>query len=362
MKMLLHYRINRTLLLKTAALILAVVITALSFASCAEKKDELPTAFEYEGYKIDSGLYAYILSSKKTDFLYLLSEYQISQSGYSTVLDNEQFWATVPDSEDERDYAARVTADITDYCKRIVVTLALCDKYGIKCDDETYVSEIDQAMLDNENEFGGEAQLNKFLLKYGMLAEDLESYFYMEYKIYALQEHLYGSEGKQKIASTEVAKLFEETYVKVKNVYLPYSDSNDETVKAETLANAQALIAELEAGTKDMDTEYKETEDSLYEYYPDGWLFKVGETYEAFEKAAFEAEVGDYFTVTSAAGVYVVKKEKLTSSDLENYYSTVEETLIADAYYEYVSQYYSSVYVNNGEISKYDIVTAETFN
>ena len=175
--------------------------------------------------ELKSGLYGFILSDKKTDFLYLLSQYQENASSQITVMDNESFWNTVPDKEDGRTYKELVEADIMTYCKRLVITKVLCKKYGISVlKNEDTKKEIEDSVQKHINAYGDETSLNSFLYRFGITADDLFDYYEMQYLVQALENYYYGDNGKTPIDSSLITEKFLAEWAKVKYIFLSYSE------------------------------------------------------------------------------------------------------------------------------------------
>ena len=57
-------------------------------------------------------------------------------------------------------------------------------------------------------------------------------------------------------------------------------------------------------------------------------------------------------------GYYIFKRVDLTDTDLDSYYSTIEDEMKAAKYSDYIKTYYDSVTINQDELSKYDNIPA----
>lgn len=338
---------------------------------------------EYEA-ELKSGLYAFILSDKKTDFLYLLSQYQENANSQITVMDNADFWNTVPDKEDGRSYRELVEADIFAYCKRLVVTKVLCKKYGISVTkNEDTKAEIESLVQTHINAYGDESSLNSYLYRFGIKSEDLFEYYEMQYMVQALENYYYGEGGKTPIESSLVSEKFLSEWVKVKSIFISYTDpkvtlpenessdssevSKDSVVidgvrtKEKAVKYATDLFEEIKNGTVEFDKKYSISEDGISDYFPNGRVIQKGTSAEAIDKAIFEMKENELRMVEGETGVYIILKQTLSNDDLNEYYEDIEQIFIDERYTKLIEEYYGFVSVNNDELSKYDIVSAEMY-
>lgn len=334
--------------------------------------------------KIKSGLYAYILSDKKTDFLYLLSQYQENANTQITVMDNEEFWNSVPDKEDGRTYKELVETDIMSYCKRLVVTKVLCQKYGISVTkNEETKKEIETLVQNHINAYGDKDSLNSYLYRFGITSDDLFEYYEMQYMVQALENYYYGDNGKTPIDPSLVNEKFIEEWAKVKSIFISYtdpkvtipekneSDSSKETTekveidgvrtKEKAVKYATELYESIKNGDVEFDKKYALSEDGVAEYFPNGRIVQKGTSDETIFKTIFEMKEDELKLVEGETGVYILLKKALTSEDITEYYDDIEQIFIDDNYAKLIEEYYGFVSVNNDELKKYNIVSAEIY-
>lgn len=120
---------------------------------------------------------------------------------------------------------------------------------------------------------------------------------------------------------------------------------------------AEAFYEQLQNG----EAEFADGGDDAEYEYDAGTVFKIGEGDEAIEKAALDLETGETAIVTvDAYGVYILRRVDTTEEDFNAKYSTVESTLIDEAYVKYLDSFVDSVTVNEEELAKYDINTAKS--
>lgn len=339
--------------LKSVILLLILTVICQSFCSCSQDEKDYSdsnadiTVMSYEGTEINSGLYAYILSSKKTDFLYILE----SNYGSGFASDSESFWNTVPDDGDDRSYGERVVADINDYCRMLLVADKLCANYSVSLSEE-HTKEISSAIDENVFYYGSEKEFEKRLKPYGLDIESLTDYYEREYKIVALTKALYGSGGAHQISSDTVNAKTAESYVKLKHVF--YKGEDPEALKLK----AEELVKKLSSNELKFEDIQKDTEDDSFKTYPDGYIVKT----EEFELSGLDLEIGEFAVSPVEGGVYIITRNSLNESDLSEYYESTETELINDSFYELIKQYFPMIETNTAELSKYDIVTAEVFD
>ena len=332
--------------------------------------------------ELKSGLYAFILSDKKTDFLYLLSQYQENANSQITVMDNEAFWNTVPDKEDGRSYKELVEADILTYCKRLVVTKTLCEKYGISVTkNEETKNEINSLVQNHINAYGDENSLNSYLYRFGIKSDDLFKYYEMQYLVQALENYYYGEGGKTPIDSSLVSEKFLKEWVKVKSIFISYTDpkvslpenesskdTSSETViidgvrtKEKAIEYATLLYEDIKNGVVEFDKKYPISEDGISGYFPDGRVIQKGTSAENIDKAIFEMKEDELRLVEGDTGVYIILKQALSNEDLIEYYDDIEQMFIDEKYSKLIEEYYGFVTVNNDELGKYNIISADIY-
>ncbi len=337
---------------------------------------------EYKA-EINSGLYAFILSDKKTDFLYLLSQYQENANSQITVMDNEAFWNTVPDKEDGRSYKELVETDIMSYCKRLVVTKVLCMKYGISVTkNEETKKEIESLVQNHINAYGDEDSLDSYLYRFGINSDDLFKYYEMQYLVQALENYYYGDGGKTPIDESLVKEKFAEEFVKVKTIFISYTDpkvtlpekeddkstESKETVniegtrtKEKAILYATELFNDINSGKVEFDKKYSISEDGISQYFPDGQIVQKGTSAENIDKAIFEMKENELKLVEGETGAYIILKKQLSEKDIDEYYNDIQQTFIDEAYAQLLEEYYSFISVNNDELSKYNIISADLY-
>ncbi len=341
-----------------------------------------------ESAEIKSGLYAFILSQMKTECLYYYSQYYENASTQYTLNDNEAFWNTVY-GDDGRTFKQIAESDIQNYCKRLVVAKALCKKYGISVTkNEETKAEIEAAVQNHINAYGDETTLNSYLYRYGITSEDVFEYYEMKYFNQALENYLFGVGGKLAIDSNLVEEKFEENWVKVKNVFISFTDPEIDVVedenqkessetstenakegftfdgdrtKEKVVSLGKELFEKVQNGEEEFDNLYVLSEDNMAEECPDGYIIQKGVAYETIDKAIFEMEEGETRFIEGNTGVYIIQKQSFSSSDIDDYYEKIEQSIIDVEYLDFFENYNAYVEINSEELSKYDIISADCY-
>ncbi|MCD8117440.1 MAG: peptidylprolyl isomerase [Oscillospiraceae bacterium] len=183
---------------------------------------------------------------------------------------------------------------------------AMAEEYGITLDEEdqesmesTYQSDVDTYAGDGDGEVTDEeiAAFEDYLAEQFM---DMDLYTYLNTIQYLDEDlfiYLYGEDGSG-VTDEEVAAYVEENgLMAAKHILLMTVDSSTgEALTDEEIAEKEATIQELYdqlIAVEDQDemialfdeltAEY--TEDTGYDYYPDGYIFAEGEMVEEFEDA-----------------------------------------------------------------------------
>ncbi len=376
----------------------SIISMILAFVSCSNdgvtlnQTDGNSTAnvvtFSYksdensESAEIKSGLFAFILSTKKTDYLYYMSQYYDGASSQITVNDTEAFWNTVYNQEDGRTFKNIFDQDLRTYCKRLVITKALCKKYGISVTNNADTKkEIEDKVQNHINAYGDETSLNSYLYRFGITSDDLFEYYEMQLLIEALENYLYGDGGKNTIKADLIEEEFNKNFCKAKSIFISYtepeiklpddslnSSSSSSNYKFEfdgartkdkVLSLANEIYTSIVNGEVSFDDKYVYSDDNMAEFFPDGKITARSSSDELINKALFDMEVGEIRVVEGNTGVYILSKEKFSKGDIDDYYDEIEQAFINENYAEFINNYANFVTVNEDELSKYDVITAD---
>lgn len=140
-----------------------------------------------------------------------------------------------------------------------------------------------------------------------------------------------------------------------RNIVREYANKYFEDVKA----------GNVEYGKK-LDTEF-------YNAFVADSIFTDSDMSEDILTAYNKAKEGEYFTVETDEGIFVLYKDTLTAADVKTeytdsyqgtkstYYADIESILVSDAFYKYMESFFDSITENKDELGKYDIRTVVEF-
>ncbi len=131
--------------------------------------------------------------------------------------------------------------------------------------------------------------------------------------------------------------------------------------KEKAVKYATELYESIKNGDVEFDKKYSLSEDGVAEYFPNGRIVQKGTSDETIFKTIFEMKEDELKLVEGETGVYILLKKALTSEDITEYYDDIEQIFIDENYAKLIEEYYGFVSVNNDELKKYNIVSAEIY-
>lgn len=336
--------------IRLISLLLAVALMLFAFTACGNSENESD-----DGSKIVMSYGNKTLSEK--EFMYIISLFKSQMIEYY-----QSYFAQYGISYSESDILElKMNEDTTfeQYIKEIAIEFAqqlliyesICEDADITITDQEDIDMINGNLEDMEIAFGGtdlfEINLAKagitrtaverylranvlyellFDYRYGdggiaaipaetVNKEFLENYYRYDGALYAYKDYETNESYSFEYSDEAIEEYFNTDYVKVRHVlYLTVDSSNkklsDEKV-AEKKAKAEAAFAAVQSGEKTLADFKSENEDSGSEY-----VFTYGKMVEAFEKAAFEMEIGEVRLVETEYGFHIVEKLEKTLEDL----------------------------------------------
>jgi len=301
----------------------------------------------YEGLKLNSGMYAFIFSALKTNYLYLLQLYGETEF----VEDTESFWNTKTD--DGKTLASAVVKDINDHCKMILVCEKMAKEYGVTLDDEA-VSEAQDEYNDYIASYGGEKQLEVYINRYGISLEELQDYLNKKQLINCLQDKLCEKGGLCSVDADTVNQQIKKDYVKAKHIYLLNSSYDGKAID-----KANEILNEIKSGAKKYDDYVSLSADDSATAYPKGFLVNLEDTDESYAELLQDLQKDEYGVCEAADGAYVLCKLEMTDDDVATKYDLVWKELADEKFADTISLRYDMVEIDAEELNKYDIVTAD---
>lgn len=330
--------------------LLLVVVMLLPLASCGNDEtvsgDGSAIVMSYGDFNLSEKDYMYIVSLFKTQ---LIDTYQGYFSQYGVSYSEEDILAM--QMSEELTFAQYIEEVSIEFSQQMLIFEQLCKDAGITITDQEDIDMVNGYLEDMEYAYGGEDLFNIELTKLGLSrssierylkanilyelifdyrygengvaavpAEKINEYFLANYyhydgALYAYADYSTGEDFTFEFTDAEIATHFAEDYVKVRHILYKTVDKSNKKLPedkiAEKKAKAEAALAALQSGEKVLDDFKSETEDSGYEY-----IFTYGSMVEAFEKASFEMEIGEFRVVETEYGFHVIEKLEKTDEDL----------------------------------------------
>lgn len=301
----------------------------------------------YEGYTLTSGVYAFIFSALKTNYLYLLQLY--GESDF--VEDTEAFWNIK--TESGKTFGEAVTEDIYDHCKMLLIAQKMAVEYGVALDEEAKEAVSDE-YNDYISAYGGETELDVYLNRYGIGADELLDYLNNKQMINVLQDKLCADGGLCEVREEDVYALIDAQYCKAKHIYLSDSKNGDDA-----LSKANAMLAQINNGEKKYDDFASLSEDNSTSDYPDGFLVNIEETEERYSTLLSTLKVGECGVCEADEGAYLIMKIEITDEDRDTRFDSAWQEIADKQFSEVLDSRYDQVELNGEELNKYDIITAD---
>ncbi len=320
-------------IIKTAALILAVLMMALPFASCSGYGTPV---MELGGTEITENMIEFWLSRYKAQFEYyysaaILEQYQLDKL--------DQFWEISADSETGETFDDVMSGFIYENAKTYLCSLYLFEQLGLSLPENT-VRSVDDLMEDLLEEYasGSKSEFNALLSTYGVNYKLLRELYLIDEKVDYLQEHLFGNGGTFGVTKIDKENYYQENYVRMQQICIfinerPVVDENgnyvldeDGYTKVEDMSAADTQEAReraAEAITKLNNKESFESVSAKYDEntadnaYTSGIYISQDSamgTDPALEKIYNELvsmEVGQIKLIETETGLHIVKKLEL---------------------------------------------------
>ena len=331
--------------------LLLVVVIMLSMTACnngggGKSGDGSRVVMSYGDFSLTEKDYMYIVSLFKSQ---MIEEYSLYLSQYGmSYSESDLLEMQLTEDMTMADYISDISVE---FAQQMLIYEQLCADSGLSITSQTDLDAIAADISDMEFAYGGKDLFEIELARLGITRSAVERFIRANYMYNLVFEYRYGENGVAKVSSEsvyqkftedylryegalfaykdydsnkaytfeytddEIAAFFDENYVKVRHIlYMTVDKSgnklSDEKI-AEKKSKAEVTLNAVQSGEKTMDDLKSETEDSGYEY-----IFTHGKMVEAFEKAAFEMEVGEYRLVETEYGYHVIEKLAKTDEDL----------------------------------------------
>lgn len=339
---------------KKVLLFMLVLATLLPLASCGGKD---VVVIEYNGEKMTSGVFSYMLSENKS---YLLAMYGMT--------DSAELW-NMAINEAGTTIGENFKTQIVESAKNIVVAKAIAKEYGITISEKNK-NAVQKVVDECIATYGSRAKWGMYLTKFGIDIDDFVQYMEDNYLVNQVAEFISSEKGPYPIPVDE-SKLFEgykEKYSYVQHILFNYQfkHKNEEGKSVVmTAAEKAARKKELEELAVKMSNGEAKWEDYVSQNEDSGTTYTVTDdnTYaQNFQDAALDMEVGEYRLVETEHGYHLMNRLELTEEVYKknetegktNYPALLKNENFMKAINEKLPQ----VVVNEEELKKYSVASA----
>ncbi len=301
---------KRSLSIRLATLLLAILLLLPTVTSCASKGKTLLT-MDYNGTKVtfSVNLYEFMLSRMKGSLVY---------NGYTAngmSADQEGFWdyKSYFNGTDLQTLNAFYGDMILENCRTYTAVLWYFESMKLSLSDEQ-LEAVESRLQDVLQNFadGSKTKLNSILKNYGINYNLLREAFLLEEKVNAVQTALYGSEGT--MLGVEVKDAFlQNNYVHIKQIFIPYyrvvyeKDENGDEIYYVKESQTQSICYDTKNGfLKTNENNIPETDANGDEIYY---------TSTEYKHIAYDQTNGVRSYVLDSNGV--AKTEEMTTAEIE---------------------------------------------
>ena len=183
-----------------------VLATLIPLASCGGKD---VTVFEYNGVKMTSGVFSYMLSENKS---YLLAMYGMT--------DSADFW-NQKISEDGVTIGDNFKEQIVASAKDLVVAKALAKEYGLTISDENKAA-VQKIVDECIATYGSRAKWGMYLSKFGVDIDDFVQYMEDNYLVNQVAEYISSEKGPHPIDEDSLFENYKKEYSYVQHILFNY--------------------------------------------------------------------------------------------------------------------------------------------
>ena len=209
----------KKIILRASALLLALLMAALCFASCGNKSGKTLMTLQKDGKTVTLSVNTYelMLSRMKGTLCY----YGYTANGVTA--DKDGFWSYIDkfNGVDTQTIDEYYRSSILDNCRTYLAALYMFEEKGLSLSaaEEEAVQEMLDELLQTDGN-GSKTKLNSVLAAYGVNYDILKEAYLMEAKIAALQKALYG-ENASAVGENLKTEFMNEHYVHFHQIFLP---------------------------------------------------------------------------------------------------------------------------------------------
>ena len=348
--------------IRITAFLLALTLFSLPFfTSCGAGK----SAVEFQGEEVDTSLFQYLCSLKKTSYLYEAYGVSESQVSSSQLQDNAAIWSAT--AEDGATVGDTLKSEVLDEVKLFLYMAKYAKDKGFTLGAEE--KKIVKAQFDKAvANYGDKKEFNKAMKEYGVDYDQLLEYNYFQTLAYQGLELTFGENGTRRITDESVEKYFKDHYITTQCIFINTKDKTFPNGKVVGLPSEEKEAKMALADTVFQKATAGEDFTSLVMTYSDqggeeesakaGLTFREGGFVNAkAEKKAFEMKVGDIIRVDTDSGVYILCRKSLDQSYFDQAKDSIRTELEEVKKYALVSDVEKEFKINTDFLNKLDIAS-----
>lgn len=304
-----------------------LLVTSL-FTGCSEEEE---IAISYQKESVSCGLFQYLCSQKKTDYLYEAYGIDKSTLSSSQLQDNPAIWKAK--SEDGQTVAEKLKEDALAELKLYMYmsNYAKSKGYSMGTNEKNYVKNEFNKVVSS---YGDKDTFNREMEQYGVDYDQLLEFNYLQTMAYQGMNLLFGENGTQRISDESLMKYYKNNYATVGCIYIntktkTYANGKvvgmPEEEKQEKIALADQVFAKVQAGEDFVTLALEYSDQDIDEAAAKkGYTFKKGGFVNTqAEEKVWTMKTGDFARVDTENGVYILVRRPLN----EAYFESIEETI-----------------------------------
>lgn len=339
-------------ILKKVLLLMLVLATLLPLASCGGKS---VTVIEFNGEKMTSNVFSYMLSENKS---YLLAMYGMTDSADLWNMQITEGGETIGDNFKNQ---------IVETAKNLVVAKAVAKEYGITISEENKAA-VQKVVDECIATYGSKAKWGMYLSKFGINIDEFIQYMEDNYLVNQVAEYICSENGPYPVDESKLFEGYKEKYSYVQHILfnLDFKHKN-EAGQSVVMTDEEkaARKKELEELAEKMTKGEAKWEDYVSQNEDGGTTYTVTDDnsfVKNFQDAALDMEVGEYRLVETEYGYHLMNRLELTD---EVYKKNEKEgktnyaaTLKNDNFMKVINEKLPQVVVNTEELKNYSVVSA----
>lgn len=336
-----------------------MLLTALCSGCAAGGKK----AVSYKDEAINTAVFTYLCSQKKTDYLYEAYGVDRSSISSSQLQDNPSIWEAT--SAEGTTVADTLKSEVLDEAKLFLYMseYAKAQGYTLGAEEKKYIkAEFDKVV----SNYGDKKTFNREMKKYGVSYEEILEYNYLQTLAYQGMNLLFGENGTQRISDENLEKYYKNHYATVACIFIntknkTYSNGKvvgmPEEEKKEKLALADDVFAKVQAGEDFATLALKYSDQQVdEESAKKGYTFaKDGFVNAQAEEKIWTMKNGEFARVDTENGVYILCRKPLNGDYFEKAKDTIRTELEEMKKYSLVAEAEGRFKINEDFLNELNI-------